>query len=408
MVDEIPLPDRREGEKVGFWLDTLCVPVRRPFYHEKKLSIQRMRHVYESAAAVLVVDSWLGQITSEAPVPDLCLSIYLSDWQRRLWTFQEGCLARNVYFRFGDKAEHHQKLTEKRVAYENLLETRGIYSKFCALSDSEVTIHFTLIKAMVGMYATGDDTRENMWMLYLPLAGALGRRQTTKLSDETLYLSAILAIDPGPFLNIRGEKDESDEKLAERRMKKFLQEFKTFNSSLIFNNYPRMSQNGFRWAPRSLLGARPSSTGMIEDQLEGRLKRIGPNNGLVVKYPGTKCKLADLLSTKEGDKKTFFITEKGPGTDMYYSIESQPSNCRWDRQAVYGLVFATKPHPEEKSVAIIGNEVAYANANSDDKKEDIHFLRYECNAIVRGISGPAPLNALALSIYEKKTKWMIM
>jgi len=48
-----------------------------------------------------------------------------------------------------------------------------------------------------------------------------------------LCLSTILGMDPGPYLNIRGEKDEPDEKLAERRMVKFLQEIKTFNTGSL-------------------------------------------------------------------------------------------------------------------------------------------------------------------------------
>jgi len=411
MVDEVPFPDRREGEKIGFWLDTLCVPVRKLFHDEKKWSIQRMRHIYENAAAVLVIDSWLGQTESTAPVPDRCLAVYLSNWQRRLWTFQEGCLAKELYFRFRDRAEHHRELTGKRMAYEKDMNARGIYGYFCGLSDSRVTFHLTLVKQVVGRFVTGQDSRQNnMWMLYLPLADALGHRQTTNLSDETVCLSTILGMDPGPYLNIRGEKNEPDEKVAEHRMEKFLREIKTFNTGLIFGDYPRMSRKGFRWAPRSLLGARTSSIGTIADQLKGNLKRIGPNKGLIVRYPGTKCKLADLLSAKEENTKTFLISEKGAKTDVHYSVEPGPGNCPWDKHAVYGLVFAMKPKAGEESSAMIGSEVPYSGDDDDDEDEetDIHFMRYECNAIVKGRSGPAPPDTPVLPFYKKKTEWMIM
>lgn len=172
-----PCPGRREGEKTGFWLDTLCVPVRKPLNDAKKWSIQRMRHIYRSAAAVLVIDSWLGQTSSEAPIPDRWLAVFLSNWQRRLWTFQEGCLAEQLYFRFSDRAKTHREMTQERVTYDDEAEARGVYGQFCGLSDTKVTIHFTLVKQVVSQFVTGEYSRaDNMWMLYLPLADALGHR----------------------------------------------------------------------------------------------------------------------------------------------------------------------------------------------------------------------------------------
>lgn len=112
-------------------------------------------------------------------------------------------------------------------------------------------------------------------------------------------------MDPKPYLNIRGDPDD----VVERRMETFLKEIGKFNAGLIFDSYQRLKKDGFRWAPRSLLGYRTSSLGAIEDQQEARLRQIGPFFGLVVRYPGFKCKLgpaAKLFSaTKE---KNFAIS----------------------------------------------------------------------------------------------------
>lgn len=391
-------------------MDTLCVPVRKDFHEQKKTCIRRMRHIYQEAAAVLVLDSWLCQIESTAPLPDRCLRVYQSNWQRRLWTFQEGCLAKQLYFRFSDKAQHHRELTAERMAWEEGMNANGIYAPFCALCDTKVTIHFTLVSQVVSRIATSQDSKQNMWMLYLPLADALGHRQTTKMSDETLCLSTILGLDPQPYLDIRGRDNEQDASIAERRMQIFLQQIQKFNSGLIFSSYPRLSRNGFRWAPQSLLGSRTSSLGVIGDQLHGQLKKIGPISGLIVKYPGVKCKFgpaADAFST--GGQRAFSISEKNAkNSDTYYSIELKPGSCQWNREVTYGLVFAEKPKAGQETLAMIGSEVTWSHPDGDGEESDIHFLRHECNAVIKTRSGVAPPGTPVLRFYGRKTEWMIM
>jgi len=182
---------------------------------------------------------------------------------------------------------------------------------------------------------------------------------------------------------------------------------------LIFGEYPRMGRNGFRWAPRSLLGARTSSIGTIADQLKGRLKTIGSNEGLAVKYPGTKCKLgpaAELLSARDKNMQAFLIAEEGAQTDVHYSVELGPSSCKWDPDVVYGLVFATKPSAGEKSLAMIGSQVPFSSDDEGERErgKGTHFLRYECNAVIHTRSEPAPQGTFLLPFYKEKTPWMIM
>lgn len=425
MVDEIPFPPKQPGEKMGFWLDTLCVPVRKPFGDAKRWSIQRMRHIYKNAAAVLVLDSWLSQIPSEAPIPDRWLAVYMSNWQRRLWTFQEGCLADKLHFRFSDGAKDHEEMTDQRMAHDKELEARGIYGNFCGLSNSAIAIHFTLVKSVVARLvreasSSPDSIWASLWNLYLPMASALGHRQTTNLADETLCLSTILGTDPGLFLGIRGRPGESDEELAERRMIKFLQKIKTFNTGLIFGDYPRINVKGFGWAPRSLLSARHSTIAVIGDRLTGRLKRVGSYRGLVVRYPGIRCRLVDLLSANQGNAGTFSVSQKGAkGAGVYYVVEPKlQDGLKWDEQSrggIFALLFPETPKAGEECCAMIGSEPntrpSHSSSDSDSgrgSKMDIHALRYECNAVIRGVSGAAPPGTVSLPFYGRKTKWMVM
>jgi hypothetical protein len=368
-----------------------------------------MRYIYQEAAAVLVLDSWMCQIESKRPLPDRCLRVYQSNWQRRLWTFQEGCLAKHLYFQFSDKAQHHRELTAERIAFEEGMNDNGIYVPFCAASDNKVASHFTVVNQTVSRMANGQDSKENMWILYLPLADGLGHRQSTKISDETLCLSTILGLDPQPYLDLRGRDNEQDASLAERRMQIFLRQIRIFNSGLIFNSYPRLSRNGFRWAPQSLLGSRTSSLGTVDDHLYGQLKKIGPMSGLIVRYPGVKCKFglaADTFSI--GGQRIFSISEKNANSDTYYFIELKPGSCQWNREVTYGLVFARKPEIGQETLAMIGSEVTWSHPDDDGEESSIHFLRHECNAVIKTRSGVAPSGTPVLRFYGRETEWMIM
>lgn len=407
MVDEVSFSGRQEGEKIGFWMDTLCVPVRKAFNPEKKTSIRRMRRIYEEAAAVLVIDSWIYQIKSTAPAPDLCLAIYQSNWQHRLWTYQEGCLAKQLYFQFSDKSLSCSDVSDAGTAYDAEANTKGFYGKFYDHALFMVTVHY-ILKGVAPSYIGGGDSIKQLWILYLPLADALGHRQTTKLSDETLCLSSILSIDPKPFLDIHPLEGESDESLAERRMETLLRYITKFKGGFIFSNLPRLGRQGFRWAPKSLLGSRVSSLAAAAEQgREGELKTIGNNFGLVVTFPGAKFKLGPVTEVLSAGKwKVFSIAEQDAEPEIYYSVEFRSDHCALNRNATYGLVFARKPfRAGEEELAMIGSEVRLSD---NEVKSDVHFLQHECTAVIKGRSGPAPAGTLVLPFYKRGTEWMIM
>jgi len=94
----------------------------------------RIRAVYEEADHVLVLDKSLspctssvppetsgegdgeadGEASGEAPLAkpaETCLRILTSTWMRRLWTLQEGVLAKSLYFEFQDRLVHLVKET---------------------------------------------------------------------------------------------------------------------------------------------------------------------------------------------------------------------------------------------------------------------------------------------------------
>src|SRR6185437_12822246 len=128
---------RRELEvQVGFWMDTLCVPVKEEWYEYRKRCIRNMRHTYQAASAVLVLDSWLQGIPYTAPVSDRCARLHQSSWIRRLWTFQEGFLAQELYYQFSDKSQYFRDLSNEACDFEKALAAHGVYTSFANRADT--------------------------------------------------------------------------------------------------------------------------------------------------------------------------------------------------------------------------------------------------------------------------------
>ncbi|PWY88049.1 hypothetical protein BO94DRAFT_63427 [Aspergillus sclerotioniger CBS 115572] len=104
-----------------FWLDTLCMPPDAADQKEEQYTaLQLMRQVYEDASAVLVLDSWLMSISCyQIDDAELMMSIFTATWNRRLWTYQEGALARMLLFRFQDGTCDLDSMFKR---YENALD----------------------------------------------------------------------------------------------------------------------------------------------------------------------------------------------------------------------------------------------------------------------------------------------
>ena len=65
------------------------------------MAVKSMGIVYRDALAVLVVDSTLTEISENMNNEELLLRVKAAPWAQRLWTYQEACLARDLYFQVG-------------------------------------------------------------------------------------------------------------------------------------------------------------------------------------------------------------------------------------------------------------------------------------------------------------------
>jgi hypothetical protein len=98
-----------------FWIDTLCCPVQ-PL-DDKLLAISMLRKTYSNATAVLVMDAEL-QLCDHLEISgiEILARLYTSGWMHRLWTLQEGGLAKRLLFQFKQKAIDLEQQFEKLEA----------------------------------------------------------------------------------------------------------------------------------------------------------------------------------------------------------------------------------------------------------------------------------------------------
>jgi hypothetical protein len=274
-------------------MDTMCVPV-----HDnelRKLAIGQMRVIYVEAHRVLVLDSWMLRLSRNACVSEKASAVFLSNWQSRLWTLQEGLLAWNLFIQFKDGPELLSDLQKMKNKKQNkdLMTLKHLFG----------FVPFFDFHTAPGSKRISEDS------FRLPsLARPLAQRSTTRKSDETICLATLLDINPEPLLRIRSEKKKEDiktreEDLAEEqrvsdlRMAMFLRMIGNISPNIIFNTYPRIPQKGFQWAPRTYLGLHQAGAkfqGRIPESLSSA--QVSTDGGLLLKCLGWRLKLPSLLS----------------------------------------------------------------------------------------------------------------
>jgi hypothetical protein len=267
-----------EIHPVRFWMDTLCVPVREEHRHLRGRSIRLMRKIYQSASSVLVLDSRVQQLSLSSGIAERAMRIYLCNWTHRLWTFQEGMLARKLYFQFSDHAQSKVDFADQ--CQEDMEESKagGTFISFPTDAQSATLNHYTILKDMV------EQKLAELSALFPPLTHALQSRATTKRSDETICGATILALDTKPLFEVKSDGKEDEDEVANRRMEIFLEQIGGFPQGIIFHRHRRLQRSGFRWAPASLMGAQP---GDLSRDLNLRTSPFS-GKGLPVRYPGIK------------------------------------------------------------------------------------------------------------------------
>ncbi|KAH9900878.1 hypothetical protein C8Q73DRAFT_786308 [Cubamyces lactineus] len=320
-------------ETGAFWMDSLCVP---SIPSLRKRAIKLMADTYRYAAKVLVIDDLVRTHCSESkPWTENLLRIACSAWLRRVWTLQEGILARELYFEFSDgPVDVESKIVDAQSA---VLDTRNGVSLCGPILRP---IHFVHILAFrSGRRLSGAPPT-------IPIAevvGLLSARTTTKAEDELVAIASLLParvrLDA-----LLAEPDGPD--LADRRMRAFLLQMRAVPALLPFGSTPRLALPGFAWAPRRLV----SEGDAVWREVGGESAPVGTctEDGLVAEYfvvpspvRGMPSPAARTVAVPPGDNMypRVLMVQHTPSRTAYV-LCSRTINVPLDTPSVDALLFA--------------------------------------------------------------------
>ena len=204
------------------YIDTLCIPRDENI---KKMAINTMARVYSTASIVLVLDSTLRTVdVGSSSAARVLLQLLTSPWNHRLWTLQEALLARELVFAFHDGLYKAWDLWGRG----NSIPTPIGYECRLKLGELLVKKHMNVVR----------------------IANLLRRRSSSVPEDEFLAVASLLEIPIEPLTSKEGED----------RCCEFWTLLKHVPRSIVFQVQEKISIEGFRWAPRSLMGSKATST----------------------------------------------------------------------------------------------------------------------------------------------------
>ncbi|KAL5043094.1 hypothetical protein BDW71DRAFT_216537 [Aspergillus fruticulosus] len=398
--EEVPESDYA-SDGVGFWMDTLCIPVEDKVRKDK--AITTMRHVYSEAKAVLVLDDWLQEIRSDAPPLDLITRIYQSNWIKRLWTHQEGFLPKALWFQFKDRSVEINELSERFRAYETSLQKQGIHLGFPRSAEMRLVGQYTFLRRMFGLIGATEK-----WRLYFPLSAAMSERKTSRLADEVICLATIIDIPLPEFQKIPSKPDAQS---GQDRMALFLKKLGKFDTGVIFNNYPRLEQRGYRWAPRSLLNFRTAEIKFAGAGQDSHFASFDPDHrsGLLVHYHG--------FLVNFGFAKPFAGVQRGCGIQCADSADSgqdldekwflvqlprdNSSNVEWKPWQTYAVILSEIPRPRAKAPAVV--------ASVEERQDNgVYVVKHESIATVWVTEHlPEGVDNVRTALVRKGTAWLV-
>ena len=327
--------DDHSETAAGFWMDTLCVPVKNDELRNQ--AIKQMRTIYQKAHRVLVLDSWVQELDCKANIVEKASRLYLCNWQHRLWTLQEGVLARNLHFQFKDGRQTIEQLHKDNERYQQT--SPGFYSSIVGFTLNFVpTFGFTL------EYIPGTEDQRDPGMagLFPLMLNGVMSRTTTRESDETICFATLLDFPSNAFDKLQAAK-------GEKRMEVFLHTIGSFGQAIIFNDLPRLTTPEFRWAPSSWLGQARS---IVRDDLDyNDDTMVLDGGGLAVEFPAIKL---GSMGSHLG-KTITVISRKKHSLGCRIELKTYEELPHWRADSTYAAILNTEIGKHQKSCeAVIG------------------------------------------------------
>ena len=213
---------------VPIWIDTLCVPLTPK--SARNAAIRTMHKVYSAASVVLVLTQELENCPLPPTTDETLLRIAQSKWMTRLWTMQEGILAKELAFQFQDRAIHYEYLSDQHT--QSFLGATDASHMFSSKADRMISSSLTFSKESESRM----DRLRSLWF-------AIRHRTTSKAKDQAICIAILCDLDVSPILAGSGV----DPMIA------FWREFEEIPLSILWTNGPRFLVDSMRWAPQSLL-----------------------------------------------------------------------------------------------------------------------------------------------------------
>ena len=287
-----------QGEKSLFWIDTLCVSRRKD---GKNLAIRKMKETYQDATRVLVLDTqlmqtsinsqrWQSSATNDTRIEfakEFLLRIALSGWMRRLWTLQEGAIARDIDFQFANGSLNLRQL-------------------ILAIKDDRTVLANQVISSIMILRGLAYPLDRNLQLTHL--LGALRWRSTSHAEDEATCIATLLEFPVEDFLNLS----------LDRQMPHLLTAIGALQINLLFSHGPRLNVPNFSWAPQSFL----NSHDILDLGNFGDGFGLCTSSGFAAQFPG-------WITAQQGvtppSGKYWWLQETLPNGRLLQVIRSQQS-----------------------------------------------------------------------------------
>ena len=386
-----------------------------------------MRRIYKEADKVLVLDSALTRTSSHMlEATEMTMRLKASSWVRRLWTFQEAYLAKELHYQFSDLAltlsdireKYHQEFgsttefqlkTDKNEVLENKEKQQRAASNLTnervkKRIESGDLVWWEGYHFMSGVEVLGKEEPREDFARLRSIIHPLRWRTTSQLQDETICLSGCLdrttenlpqeapATGDKSLASLNKQRmttgtfppgtpasdDESLASLIKKRMITFLRSLQSVPVGLLFVQRPRIDEDGCRWMPTSFLGGGMDSTLPDTWQKEETPVVGRPTDaGLVVLLPGVILSGVTKYTQNFADEHTHDIIFVRIGGHAYYVYGLLETPVRWDVGGSVGLALILREEPDQRGV------FACLVTMSAQSSELIH-CRFQCCVMLMG------------------------